>query len=265
MGPILNFIADKRLLINTDKTFFLVAHSSYAKINIENKIILSNGIAIMRVVKAKHLGLIIDEHLKWDAHCEHLSKKVSSASGILWKMRRRLPFKIKKNIYHTLLETHLNYMIVIWGSASDVAINSIQTAQNRALRNVYGRDRRENRIEMYLHHTENCLPLRAIHFVSTASFIYNAIHHNTRTNLTFPWRTSLFKRDTGTELRITDGRTNYGKRSIFHLGIMIFNSIPAPIKQLKHAYAFKWALRCNLRKKEFISTCFSNEYLKGLS
>ena len=41
----------------------------------------------IKKVKAKSLGLFIDEHLSWAKHIEEISKKISSAIGALKRIR----------------------------------------------------------------------------------------------------------------------------------------------------------------------------------
>jgi hypothetical protein len=43
----------------------------------------------------------------------YLKKKISSASGILYRLRKVMPIRYKKLIYHTLIGSRLNYMNII--------------------------------------------------------------------------------------------------------------------------------------------------------
>ncbi|KAG5666481.1 hypothetical protein PVAND_014508 [Polypedilum vanderplanki] len=262
MEIIVKKLKEKRLLINEKKTTFMIIHSPFSKITPCDEIILSNGNCIRRVDEARHLGLIIDKHLKWDSHCDKISSRLSYAAGALWKLKYRLPLHVKKNIYHTLFESHLSYMSSIWGSASNTTIKEIQIIQNRALRNVFNIDRLSNRINMYTHLVQNCLPIRALHFLNTASLIYNTINRNIHCNMLFKHQNANRTLRHNRDLHIATSKTNYGSTNIYTLGSKIYNSIPADIKSLKHRHAFKWALKCSLRNEKFISGCFNNNYLK---
>ena len=114
---------------------------------------------------------------------------------------------------------------------------------------------------MYTHNVKNCLPLRALRFISVASYIYSNIHNLTHTNLTLPKPTDR-GRNAGM-LRTSAVRTNYGKKLMTVLGANIYNAVPDDIKNQKHLAAFKWTLKCHLRNEDFIAKCLSNQYLKA--
>jgi len=169
----------------------------------------------------------------------------------------------KKKVYQTLFESHLLYMNVIWGTASDKVLKPLQTIQNRALRSVFNLDKLTNRVQMYSHLVENCLPIRAINFLMAASFLFKNLHGNIQSNIRFPFVQNRRGRSSNQrELQYFPSRTHYGHKSITSMGVKIFNSIPVEIKNLKHSAAFKWALRCHIRNEDFLSSCFSNEFLQ---
>ena len=45
-------------------------------------------------------------------HINKLSKKLSSATGILNRIKDNIPSELHKNLYHTLFESHLAYGII---------------------------------------------------------------------------------------------------------------------------------------------------------
>ena len=135
-------------------------HSPYQKLNDAEEIVINDNFTMKRAKTAKYLGLVLDEHLKFDYHCRNLESKLASCAGMLWKLKNKLPIYIKKKIYSTLFESHLLYMNLIWGAACDNVIKPLQSIQNRALRSVFNLKRETSRVEMYTHKTENCLPIR---------------------------------------------------------------------------------------------------------
>jgi len=101
-------------------------------------------------------------------------------------------------------------MVMIWGNACDTVIKPIQTIQNRMIRNMYEFDRLQNRIEMYKKVAdENILPIRAMNFLSTASFIYMCRSKSIHTKLTFESYRGIRSRMT---LRPTAAKNNLGKK-----------------------------------------------------
>jgi len=205
------------------------------------------------------LGLILDPCLKFEPHIEHISKKLANISGILWKMRSSLPIKVKKLIYHALFETHIAYLIPIWGRVCDQSIKKLQIIQNRALRNVFDLDRLTNRVQMYSHKVENCLSIRALFYLNTAVLIYNITHKRIHSNIVFTKSGTKATRQYNS-LYPQKARTYYGRRCLLTFGPKIFNDAPDDIKRLPHTQAFKWALRCYIRNENFSSVCLSSDF-----
>ena len=73
---------------------------------------------IVRVTTAKFLGVIIDNNLNWKPHIEALNKKLRSACGRIYRIKKCLPAKLHKQIYHSLFESHLTFAISVWGGVS---------------------------------------------------------------------------------------------------------------------------------------------------
>ena len=63
----------------------------------------------------KYLGVIIDSHLNWKKHILAVSKKISRCIGIMCKLRQFMNTHMLKNIYYSLLYSHLVYAIQVWG------------------------------------------------------------------------------------------------------------------------------------------------------
>jgi len=202
----------------------------------------------------------LDSQLKWDEHIKHIETKISCAAGILWKLKSELPKSTKKAIYTALIESHLNYLTPIWGSASDTALKSLQVIQNRALRNVYCLDRLENRVQMYHHQVDNFLPIRALFFVNTAAFIYNCLKRNYHTNLSFKFTIPRSSRSRK-YIKPQISKTQYGSRRISSIGPKIYNELPDQIQKSHHIHSFKRAVKAHARDENFLEICFNGQFL----
>ena len=78
-------------------------------------IVMPDGNYIFEPPDVKYLGVYIDNTLSYNKHINILCCKVNRIVGILWKCPH-LSIKTKKIIYHSLVESHLNYGILMWGS-----------------------------------------------------------------------------------------------------------------------------------------------------
>ncbi len=70
---------------------------------------------IERVVEFNFPGLTLDEHLTWKCHINKISNKISQCMGILNRLKCFLPIQTKVLIYNSIVFSHLNFGILIWG------------------------------------------------------------------------------------------------------------------------------------------------------
>lgn len=262
MRPLIEFFKQRKMFLNETKTKFMVFSRNRNKSNIPDTIQLDEKLTIGRVDSFKYLGLTINDKLDWSNHLAGLEGKLASANGILWKLRNSLPLPVKKQIYSTLLQTHLNFMSPIWGSAPCATLQNAQTLQNRALRNVYQIPRLESRVSMYSHKVESFLPIRALYVLNTAVFIFRAIHQSTHTNIVFEATHHHRALREVHSLKPCASRTNIGDRRVESMGVKLFNKLPKSIANARHHHELKWTLKCHLRSEKFISTCFNADFFK---
>ena len=79
-----------------------------------------DDVYIERVGEFNFLGLILDTNLNWRKHTEKISNKSSKTIGILNTLKHVLPFDIEVLLYNTLILSHINYCIMIWGYQEEV-------------------------------------------------------------------------------------------------------------------------------------------------
>ena len=91
-----------------------------------------NGAEIKHVKETKSLGIIVDEGLNWNEQYKKLKGKVSGGLWSLKKLMKIVPQSQLVNIYHALVESHLRYANVVWGSLSNTELEALQRLQNRA-------------------------------------------------------------------------------------------------------------------------------------
>ena len=96
-----------------------------------------DGATIERVEKFKMLGIWIDANLKWQSHVDYISHKMSQG---LFALRRAKHYSTKRtllNIYHALIQSHLQYGVAIWGKAAQCRMKKIEVLQKKAIRIVH--------------------------------------------------------------------------------------------------------------------------------
>ena len=122
-----------RLSLNIDKTNYIIFHP-YNKPLKQHTTIKINKKAINEKDYVKYLGVLIDSTLSWKDQISNISKKISRAIGIMYKLRPFLPLNVMKNVYYSLIYSHIIYAIEAWGSASQTELDKILILQKRAMR-----------------------------------------------------------------------------------------------------------------------------------
>ena len=92
--------------------------------------------AIERKNEARFLGVIIDESLKWSRHIQTIICKMSRYVGIMYKIKKYLPLTARLQIYHSFIQSHLNYCSLVWGFTCKSNIEALFSKQKRGLRAV---------------------------------------------------------------------------------------------------------------------------------
>jgi len=101
---------------------------------------LIDNIQLARVDKVKFLGVIrlIDEHLTWKPHIDHVKSKVNKIVGIIYRRKGSLPNYSLKLLYTALLLPYLHYCIVVWARGHQNALKPIHLLQKRVVRIISG-------------------------------------------------------------------------------------------------------------------------------
>ena len=93
-----------------------------------------DGKKLLPETSTKYLGIILDENLNWAEHLQYVSKKLSIAEEIMYRLQHYLTPKLLKQVYCSIAYLHLQYAITSWGKAPATYIRKAQVQQNRLTR-----------------------------------------------------------------------------------------------------------------------------------
>ena len=122
------------LALNLKKTKYMI-FSRARNIELPQPLVISE-IPIERVYEAKFLGVIVDDSLNWSRHVKTVQSKMARYVGILYKVKKYLPLQARLQIYHSLVQSHVNYCSLVWGFSSKSNIDSLFIKQKKGLRGV---------------------------------------------------------------------------------------------------------------------------------
>lgn len=260
MKTIINFFNERRMFMNVNKTVFMVFQSSACKARVPTEIIIDDTCTLGRTEYFKYLGLHLDPGLTFHIHAQKIENKISRAVGVLWKFGNKMPIDCRKLIYFSLIHSHLNFMIALWGTATNSTINPLQTLQNRAIRNVYRMDLSVKRIEIYK--STQILPIRALCFSRIAEFIHKCTNNLTLTALTFPQCGGRTRQKNS--LHVKKSKNKFGRLNINCIGPKIYNKIPKEITSTCSTHSFKKKLKNFLLESSLTENLLSDKLMKNL-
>ncbi len=74
----------------------------------------------------------MDEGLNWEQHFKNVKRKVRGGLLSLKRLKNLVPQKQLDNVHRSLVESHLRYANVIWGSIPDSKLEVLRNLQDHA-------------------------------------------------------------------------------------------------------------------------------------
>ena len=133
-----SYMVSNKLHINMSKCCYIHFCPRSADQNKTENDLLIDNFPIKKVSKTKFLGVVIDDKLSWEAHITALRRKLGFAASTLYKTRDNIPEYLRRDLYHTLYESHLTYCISVWGGVALSKTSSVWNSQKQCLRLLFG-------------------------------------------------------------------------------------------------------------------------------
>ena len=242
-----------RLALSIEKSNFIIFHnkgkrniSHIQHINIENE-------QITRVKHTKYVGLIIDEHLTWDAHINDICNSLTRYFGVFYNIRHFINPHLARCIYYACIYSKVKYGIEIYGCASQKRMNKLQTLQNKLLKLLTKKHRRYG--TDHLHTDLDILKVHDIYKTSVLSFVHNCMFGNPIEVFQdyFQSRQTIHTHHTRSRHNLIThrARTELGKSSTHYVGATLWNQLNNEICSIKNKHTFR----------KDVSKFFKSQYL----
>jgi exonuclease III len=148
------FLANK-MAVNTAKTKFIVFHTRGRNPNLEGKTLFFDNnpphlipdpslISPLERIHSNHpnvdsrsyklLGILLDEHLSFNANTNLLLSKLAKSTFIINRSKNFLPKSSLITLYYSLIHSHLSYCPIIASCTSKTNLKKIFLAQKKAIR-----------------------------------------------------------------------------------------------------------------------------------
>ena len=243
LSSLLTWFSYNSLYFNNTKTTYIRFHTPQNNQNLDLDIKIENE-NITRTTCTKFLGLTLDTNLNWREHCNLLCAKLSQLCFMIRNLKRVLPPQELIWVYNAHVGSRLHYATCFWGASS--AAQSVFVTQKRILRCMLGISQTTSCRSRFK--TMGILTVTGILIYELAKFIYlnlstytknSDIHHHLTRG-----------RDS---LRQPSARLNLAKYTSESLGIRVYNSLPAFLRECGSINNFKKQLKVFLVDHEFYS------------
>ena len=134
-----NWLTTNKLTLNIKKSNFVIFSPAQRKFTYQPKIMIfdneqNKNVALECKEFIKYLGILIDSHLTWKHHIDHIAIKISRTVGLISKLRHFVPKHTLINIYRSLVAPYLSYGLIVCGQACKSYLDKLLKLQKRALR-----------------------------------------------------------------------------------------------------------------------------------
>ena len=224
-----------KLTINTDKTEFLIFSNRLG--NTLPPILELQGSVIQPSNTCKYLGVVLDDKLNFREHIKCIITKISRLTGILYKIKDKLPIKARLNYYYAFIYPYISYNILVWGATCPSIMEPLNVQHKRTIRIIANAGYRD--------HTEpifknlNLLKLCDIYKYSLLAYMHDKVSndghvasHNLNTRSRF-------------QLRPKFHRLSLSQHAVSYTGPTEWNKLPENLKQIPKRNCFKRNLKKN--------------------
>ena len=219
------------LSVNPDKTEFMVIGNPRRKNKFADlpPFFLGQN-EISRVDKTKYLGVMVDDKLNWGNKFRSVKGKITSGLAALKVLRNIIPQSQLMHVYYALIESHLRYANVVWGSLSDTKMEALQPLQNRAFDIIDSSRFKDSRERKSLNVNQL---MRFDRSVMTFKIVNNLCSEILQNKFQESSSISKYKTKNIRDLHFQRPNLECVKKSFYYTGVGAWNSIPQPIKDAR--------------------------------
>ena len=138
MQHLQNWFQVNGLKMNANKTDFALIGTRASLRNAQNFSINISGSIITPSPTIKVLGVLLDQHLNWDAHVSLVVRRCNAVTASLFRVRHHLTSDALQLLVNAHVLPHILYCLSVWGGASRCRMNRVQRSLNFAARLITG-------------------------------------------------------------------------------------------------------------------------------
>jgi hypothetical protein len=134
LGNIHSWFEANKLCLNNSKSVWIHFWKSMkpSKSQLTHKIFIGSD-ALQQVTKAKFLGILVDDNLKWRSQIDKVASQPASFTGVLAKLRQTVRRQVFLTLYNIFVQPQLQFGLQVWGQGD---LKKVTSAQNGIVRTI---------------------------------------------------------------------------------------------------------------------------------
>ena len=113
LGKVIEWLNINKLSLNKEISKYMIFN--VPRKETQTLTLKIDNINIEQVDELNFLGLTLGANVTWKKHINKIANKCSKTTGVLNKLKHLLPLDIKTLLYNSLILSHINYCITVWG------------------------------------------------------------------------------------------------------------------------------------------------------
>jgi hypothetical protein len=187
----------------------------------------------------RYLGIIVDQHLKWNEHIQNIIKKLRYVIATFYNVRNILSPSNLKLLYYALVQSTIQYGIAGWGGTYDKHLQPLLVIQNLLLKLTITKEARPS--TEFLYEYSGVLQVRKLYALSVIKSIhYNKTNLPSNKNINYQITTRAKSKKNFYHHRANKG---ISQRHIHYLGFRLYNAVPCNIRKAFSKRTFNYGIK----------------------
>ena len=179
------WLYDNMLTMNARKTKYMIFSTGTSEPLTFPRFRLNN-MEIERTTEVRYLGLLIDQQLKFNLHVNKVKILIGPILATLKYARYLIPSQTKLSMYYAYVQSHLQYLISVWGYSANTRLRPLQMMQNKAIRRIFWDEYNQDGTDTEaLFQRHGILNIRQLLKYDSLLLIFKIKHEMIKTGLTF--------------------------------------------------------------------------------
>ena len=203
MKKICDWFRKNELNIHPEKTKFMIFNKKENSINWDDIIINLNfnngGENDQNLIKklgyinsesnipaVKFLGIYIDNKLNFEYHIKYIQKKISNSLFVINRVKKLLNERSLKTLYTSLIQSHLEYGVIIWSTCNSTSLQPLIRMQKKAIRIISNAPYNSHTEKLFKKH--NILPINELAIYTKIMFMYDYLTNKLPNSFEGMWK-----------------------------------------------------------------------------